>query len=74
MEVDTGATVTVISISVYEQYVSYVQLHAITVTLKMYSGGSLKVKREAIVLIRYGEQHATTKIIVVNLSFFGETG
>ena len=65
---------TVIFISVYEQYLSYVQLHTITVTLKTYSGGSLKVKREATVPIRYGEQHATDKIIVVNLSFFGETG
>ena len=34
MEVDTGATVTVIPISVYEQYQSHVQLHASTVSLK----------------------------------------
>ena len=39
MEVDTGATVTVIPISVYEQYLSHVQLHVSTMTLKTYSGG-----------------------------------
>ena len=67
MEVGTGATVTVIPISVYEQYLSHVQLHASTVSLKTYSGGSLKVKGEAIVPVRYGEQHATAKIIVVDV-------
>ena len=57
MEVDTGATVTVIPISVYEQYQSHVQLHASTVSLKTYSNGSLKVKGEASVPVTYGEQH-----------------
>ena len=46
MEVDTRATAMVIPISGYEQYLSHVQLHTSTVTLKTYSGGSLKVKRE----------------------------
>ena len=67
MEVDTGATVTVIPISVYEQYLTHVQLHASTVSMKTYSGGSLKVKGEATVPVRYGEQHATPKIIVVDV-------
>ena len=67
MEVDTGATVTVIPISVYEQYLSHVQVHASTVTLKTYSGGSLKVKGKATVPVRYGEQHATAKIIGVDV-------
>ena len=49
MEVDTGAAVTVILISVYEQYLSYVQLHASTVTLKTYSGETLIVIGEATV-------------------------
>ena len=67
MEVATGATVTVVPISVYEQYLSHVQLHASTVSLKTYSGGSLKVKGEATVPVRYVEQHATAKIIVVDV-------
>ena len=58
---------TVIPISVCEQYLSHVQLHASTVSLKTYSGGSLKVKGEATVPVRYGGQHATAKIIVVDV-------
>ena len=65
MEVDTEATVTAIPISVYEQYLSHVQIHASTVTSKTYSGGSLKVKTEATVPVTYGEQHAPAMIIVV---------
>ena len=67
MDVDTAATVTVIPISVYEQYLFHVQLHASAVSLKTYSSGSLKVKREATVPVRYSEQHATSKIIVVDV-------
>ena len=67
MKVDTGATVTVIPISVYEQYLSHVRLHASTVTLKTCSGGSLIVKREATVPVRYREQHASAKIIIVDV-------
>ena len=63
---DTRATVTVIPISVYEQYLSHVQLHASTVSLKTYNGGSLKVKEEVSVTVRYGEQHATANNIGVD--------
>ncbi len=65
-------------ISVYEQQLSHVQLHASTATLKTYNGGSLTVKVEATVPVRYGEQHATAKIIAVdvrdNQPFLGGTG
>ena len=67
MKVDTGATTMVIPISVYEQYLSHVQLHASMVSLKTYNGGTLKVKGEATVPVRYGEQQATAKIIVVDV-------
>ena len=67
MKVDTGATMTVIPISAYEQYLSHVQLHASMVSLKTYNGGSLKVKGEATVPVRYAEQQATAKIIVVDV-------
>ena len=36
-------------------------------TLKTYRDGSLKVRGKATVPVRYGEQHATTKIIVVDV-------
>ena len=65
IEVDKEATVTVIPISVYDRYLSHVQVHASTVTLKTYSGEILKVKGETTVPVRYGEKHATAKIIVV---------
>ena len=42
-------------------------MHASTATSKTYSGGSLKVKGEATVPVRYCEQHATAKIIVVDV-------
>ena len=52
MEVDTRATMTVIPISVYKQYLSHVQLHASRETLKTYYGESLKVKEEVTVPVR----------------------
>ena len=61
MEVDTGATVTVIPTGVYPSALSHVQLSPSSVRLQTYSGESLEVRGEADVPVRYGNQFAVLK-------------
>ena len=61
MEVDTGATVTVIPTKDYQSALSHVQLSPSTVRLQTYSGESLEVRGEADVPVRYGNQFAVLK-------------
>ena len=42
-------------------------------TLKTYRSGSLNVKGESTVQVRYGKQHSSAKIIVVSEGFKQDT-
>ena len=68
MEVDTGATVTVIPTGVYRSALSHVQVSLSSVRLQTYSGESLEVRRKADVPVRCGNQFAVLKIVVVDVS------
>ena len=61
MEVDTGATVTVIPTKDYQSALSHVQLSPSAVRLQTYSGESLEVRGEADVPVRHGNQFAVLK-------------
>ncbi|XP_062515266.1 uncharacterized protein LOC134190771 [Corticium candelabrum] len=69
MEVDMGAAVTVIPTGVYQSALSHVQLSPpSSVRLQTYSGESLEVRGEADVPVRYGNQFAVLKIVVVDVN------
>ena len=67
MEVDTGASVTVIPTAVYEQQLNRVQMAERQVRLQTYSGEALRARGEAVVPVRYENQHADLKFIVVDV-------
>lgn len=67
MEVDTGATVTVIPQNIYEQKLPHVHLKPSTVKLQSYCGERLKVVGEALVPVTYNKQDAQVKLIVVDV-------
>ena len=67
MEVDTGATVTVIPKAIYEKRLNHVQLRPSRAKLQAYSGQALKVVGEAMVPLEYKGQQCTEKIIVVDV-------
>jgi hypothetical protein len=68
MEVDAGATVTVIPTEVYEKASGHVQLSPSSVRLQTYSGEPLQVRREASVPVRYEGQYAVLKIVLMDVT------
>ena len=68
MEVDTGASVSVVPTQMYNEVLSHVQLKKSTAQLQSYSGERLKVKGEAVVPIKYGKQQSMERLIVVDVS------
>ena len=68
VEVETGATVTVIPTGVFQSALSHVQLSGSAVRLQTYSGELLEVPGEADVPVRYGNRFAVPKIVVVDVS------
>ena len=67
MEVDTGATVTVIPKAIFEKRLQHVQLKPNRAKLQAYSGQALKVVGEAMVPLEYKDQQCTEKIIAVDV-------
>ena len=67
MDVDTGASVTVILTHIFSQFLTHVKLHTSKVKLQTYSGEALTVKGEAFVPIRYGNQTVREKMVVVEV-------
>ena len=67
MDVDTGASMTVIPTHIFSQFLTHVKLHTSKVKLQTYSGEALTVKGEAFVPIRYGNQTAREKMVVVEV-------
>ena len=59
MEVDTGASVTLISAHVWEQSLNKVSLEDTNIVLKTYTGEILKIKGQAMVMVKYQGQEAT---------------
>jgi hypothetical protein len=67
MDVDTGASLTVIPAHIFRRVLTHVQLQKSNVKLQTYSGEALTVKGEAFVPIRYGDQTAHEKMVVVEV-------
>ncbi len=68
MEVDTGASVSIVPTQMYNEVLSHVQLKKGTAQLQSYSGERLNVKGEAIVPIKYGMQPSMEQLIEVDVS------
>ena len=66
LDVDTGASVTVLLHHVYSQYLKYVQLQKSKTALRSYSCKPLRVVGEATVPVRYGNQHTMGRMLVVH--------
>ena len=66
LDVDTGASVTVLPHHVHSQYLKHVQLQKSKIALRSYSGQPLRVVSEATVPIRYGDQHTMGQMLVVH--------
>ena len=64
MEIDTGASVSVVSESFYKQYLAHMQLTPTAKKLRSYSGDILKVLGEIDVNTTYKEQHAIFQLVV----------
>ena len=56
LEIDTGATVTVIPTSTYQKYLKHIQLRLSITRLHAYNGQPLNVQGEAKVPVRYKGQ------------------
>ena len=65
MEVDTGAAVSVISRSLYDELFRGFSLNSVTTRLSTYSGEVLKVCGEFPVRVLYNGQESTQKLLVV---------
>ena len=65
MEIDTGASVSVVSQAVYQKLLKEKKLERTTVQLKTYGGESLKVLGEVSVKVRQGDHEAVLPLIVV---------
>ena len=68
MEVDTGASVSVVPTQMYSEVLFHIQLKKSTAQLQSYSGERLKVKGEAVAPIKYGMQQSMERLIVVDVS------
>ena len=66
LDVDTGASVTVLPQHVYSQYLKHVQLQKSKTAMRSYSGQPLRVVGEATVPVRYGNQHTMGRMLVVH--------
>ena len=67
LEIDTGATVTVIPTSTYQKYLKHIQLRPSTTRLHAYNGQPLNVQGEAEVPVRYKGQQVNVKFYVVKV-------
>ena len=65
MEIDTGASVSVVPKSFYKQYLAHMQLNQTAKKLKSYSEDKLKVLGELDVNITYKEQQARLPLVVI---------
>ena len=63
MELDTGTTVSLVSVKTFHQLFPGTELQPATIQLHSYSGESISVKGQVEVEVRYGEQ---TALVVVN--------
>ena len=66
MELDTGASVSVIPQKIWEEKFSEVKLETSTMVLKTYTGEALQVLGEAAVKVQYGKQEAKLPVVVVS--------
>ena len=67
LEIDTGATVTVIPTSTYQKYLKHIQLRPTTTRLHVYNGQPLNVQEEAEVPVRYKGQQVNVNFHVVKV-------
>lgn len=65
MELDTGASLSIISESTYFSFFRSIPLQTSTVTLKSYTGEPITVRGQIDVFVQYGDQSATLPLIVV---------
>ena len=65
MEIDTGASVSVVSESFNKQYLAHMQLNPTAKKLRSYSGDALKVLGELDVNTTYKEQQARLPLVVI---------
>ena len=65
MDINTGASVSVVSESIYKQYLAHMQLNPTAKKLRSYSGDSLKVLGELDVNTTYKEQQARLPLVVI---------
>ena len=65
MEVDTGASVSIISEKTWKQKLPKLKLQESTVLLKAYTGQPIKIAGQAKVDVTYGEQEANMPLIIV---------
>lgn len=66
MELDTGASVSIICENEYNQYLKhYVPLHETSVVLKTYTDGVVPVLGEILVEVKYGKQKVKLPLIIV---------
>ena len=65
-EVDTGATVSIMSHSSFKQYLPQVKLVNTEVALQTYTAEPMQVLGEATVQVKYGDYCGTLKVYVVN--------
>ena len=66
LDVDTGASVTVLLHHVYSQYLKYVQLQKSKIALRSFSCQPLRVVGESTVQVRYGNRHTMGQMLVVH--------
>ena len=67
LDVDTGTSMTVIPTYIYKRFLTHVKLQKSRVKVQTYSGEPLTVRGEAYVPIRYGNQTAREKMVVVEV-------
>ena len=67
LEIDTGATVTVIPTSTYQKNLKHIQLRPSRTRLHAYNGQPLNVQGEAEVTVGYKEQQVNVKFHVVEV-------
>ena len=64
LDVDTGASVTVLPHHVYSKYLKHVQLQKSKIAVQSYSGQPLRAVGEATVPVRYGDQYTMGRMLV----------
>ena len=65
MEIDTGASVSVVSESFYKQYLAHMQLNPTAKKMRSYSGDTLQVLSELDVNTTYKKQQARFPLVVI---------